>query len=274
MSGAAPLLSVITPSRERAPLLLEKLAALKLQDLNPALFEWVICLDGGDEPSATALGKALSSGPPGFPVRITETATQVGPGVARNRAAELAGGRILLFSDDDCLPAPDCLRLHVEAQVEPAAWVGAIRFSDAAPGADWRPERVGWWNVNGANTSVPATSFRQAGGFPDYLDGYGGEDLGLGFLLMKEGLPIRALPAATVTHAGPATRRSEHPERWRQAGANAARLARRHPEMAGRLGVQGWQLLLKRLAVPFLGRRGRLEAAYLEGAATQRRKER
>jgi len=273
MTSPVPLLSVITPSRDRAGLLLRKLAALREQDLQPELFEWVICFDGGDPEAARALEDALESEPSQFAVRLTETVTQVGPGVARNRAVELAAGRILLFSDDDCLPATDCLRLHVQAQAEPAVCVGALRFSDAEPGSDWRPARVDWWNVNGANTSVPTENFRQVGGFPDYLEGYGGEDLALGFLLKKAGLELRALPAATATHVGPATRRGGQPERWRQAGANAVRLAGRHPEMAERLGVQGWQLLLKRLAVPFMGRRGRLEAAYMQGAAAQRRKE-
>lgn len=272
--AAPPLLSIITPTRQRGQLLLRKLGALREQNLQPELFEWVLCFDGGDAEARAVLEHALDGEPPGFAVRITETVARVGPGVARNRAAELASGRILLLSDDDCLPAPDCLSLHVQAQAQPAVYVGAIRFEGAAPGGDWRPASVGWWNVNGANTSVPAANFRHVGGFPDYLEGYGCEDVALGWLLQRDGLSPVALPAATVTHVGPAAGREGPPSRWREAGANAARLAQRHPEMAARLGVQGWQGLLKRLAIPFMGRRGRLEAAYLEGAAEVRRKER
>src|SRR5690606_29694907 len=114
---------------------------------------------------------------------------------------------------------------------------------------EWLPGRPGWWNVNGANTSLPLSVFEQVGGFPDYLQGYGGEDVALGYLLVRAGLELRSLPGAAVVHQGPATGRGGDPERWREAGANAARLARHHPATAYRLGVTPWQLRLKQLLV-------------------------
>ncbi len=267
MAAGGPVLSVITASRNRRELLLLKLQSLRNQDLQPGLFEWIVYLDGDADGSGEALEAELAARPPGFAVQVLHGEESSGPGQARNRAAELAAGRILHLSDDDCLLEPDCLRLHLHAQVEPAVYVGSIRFESEAGSEHWKPRRVGWWNVNGANTSMPATTFRETGGFPGYLLGYGGEDLGLGYQLEQAGLEVRALPQAVVRHQGADTRRSNNSEdRWYEAGANAMRLARRHPGMAGRLGVTRWQLALKRAVTPLMGRRGRLEAAYSRGA--------
>lgn len=267
MTGS-PVLSVLTASLDRRDLLLRKLASLREQELQPELFEWVLVLDGSTDGSREAVEAALAEHPANFSVTILENLVPTGVSLARNRAAAVARGRVLYMSDDDCLPAADALRLHLQAQGEPAVYVGSLQFED---GVSWRPGRTGWWNVNGANTSVPAVQFRQAGGFPDYLVGYGGEDLGLGYALSRAGLEVRPLPAAQAVHLGPASMRSGSPDRWFQAGANAMRMARRHPEMAGRLGVARWQLAIKQLITKLPGRRARLEAAYLRGAREQAR---
>ena len=263
---AQPVLSVVTASRNRRDCLLRKLDSLRAQTLQPGLFEWLVCLDATEDDSKDALQAELAARPPAFKVAVVESLVQVGPGPARNQAAAMAAGRVIYLSDDDCLPEPETLELHLKAQAEPAVFVGSIRFEDGGRGSHWRPSRVDWWNVNGANSSMPLGSFKAVGGFPDYLEGYGGEDLALGYQLHAAGLAIRPLPGAATVHLGKATGRGNNPDNWYQAGANAMRLARRHPEMAGRLGVEGWQLALKRILTPLLGRRGRLEAAYTRGA--------
>lgn len=265
---AAPLLSVITASRDRPELLARKLDSLIRQTLQPELFEWIVCLDQDSGESRQALEAAVTAAVPLFQVQVLDNPGRPGPGPARNHAASAAASRILYFSDDDCLPDPGTLRAHVAAQRQPAVYLGAIRFADSR--RPWLPRRPDWWNVNGANMGVPAASFVQAGGFPDYLLGYGGEDLGLGYALGQLGLEVSPLSGAAVTHLGPATGRGNNPDRWHQAGANAARLAARHPGMAARLGVSPWQLVLKRLAAPFIGR---FERGYLNGALAARREE-
>jgi len=270
MSGT-PVLSVITASHNRRDLLLRKLDSLVAQELQPGLFEWIVCLDGSTDGSLHALQEALRHSPPAFHVGITSTERR-GPGPARNAAVAQASGRILCFSDDDCMLESGTLKAHLGAQLEPAIYVGAIHFDVGGRLRKWLPPDPKWWNINGANISVPAEAFVRVGGFPDYLEGYGGEDLGLGYLLVKDGLEVRRLADASVTHIGEATSDRGDPERWRQAGANAARMAARHPGMATRLGVAGWQLGFKRITVPLLGGRGRWEQAYTEGALAERRR--
>lgn len=264
----APLLSVITASRDRPQLLSSKLDSLIAQTLQPELFEWIVCLDQDTGESRQALEAAVAAAAPLFRVLLLDNPHRPGPGPARNHAASAASSKVLYFSDDDCLPDPGTLRAHVAAQRQPAVYLGAIRFADSSQ--PWLPRHPDWWNVNGANMGVPVASFWQAGGFPDYLHGYGGEDLGLGYALKQHGLKVQPLKGAAVTHLGPATGRGNNPDKWRQAGANAARLAGRHPGMALRLGISPWQLALKRLAAPVIGR---FEREYLNGALAARREE-
>lgn len=265
------MISVVTASRDRAAALLAKLESLRTQELQPELFEWTLCLDGATDGSRQALEAELAERPPAFGVTVIENDGPRGPGPARNRAVARARGRILHFSDDDCTLEPGTLRAHLAAQQDSAAWLGAIRFEESGRIRTWLPRHPRWWNVNGANLSVPREVFLRAGGFPEYLVGYGGEDLALGYALTQGGVDLRPLPGAAVTHHGTATGRGGDPARWREAGANAMRLATRHPGMAERLGVAPFQLAVKRLAGPLLGKR---EAAYAAGALEQRRRDR
>jgi GT2 family glycosyltransferase len=270
-------LSVVTASRNRRELLLAKLQTLRQQTLPPERFEWLVCLDAATDGSAAALRQALETAPAAFGVTILETDVNVGAGAARNRCVALARGSTLYLSDDDCLLGPETLARHAAAQAEPAVVLGGITFRSGGSVSQWQVRRPGYWHVNGANTSLPAAAFRAAGGFPAWLEGYGGEDIVLGFLLQRAGLAIRLIRDAGVIHEGANTAAGGEPGKWRQAGRNAARIASRHPETAGPLGVAGWQLGLKRLLLPLaplLGARGRGEAAYLRGAREELRSQR
>lgn len=277
MTPAAGLtkLSVITASRNRRNLLLAKLRSLLEQTLPAERFEWLVCLDGTTDGSAGALSAALAEWKPAFEVSILELPASRGAGEARNRCAGVAQHDTLYLSDDDCLLLPDTLERHAAAQAEPAVVLGGITFRSAGeqPETEWLAARPRYWHVNGANTSLPASAFHAAGGFPDWLSGYGGEDIALGFQLEQAGLPIRMIPGAGVIHAGANTAAGSDPHKSWQAGRNAARIAARYPETAGRLGVARWQLNLKRalllVLAPLLGNRGRAETAYARGALAE-----
>ena len=95
MSGVSPEISVIVPVRDdpRVDDLLVTLAAQK--DAPP--YEVLVALDGSRR------GPRF---PAGLPVRLLELPAR-GPYAARNSAAREARGRILLFTDSDCLCPPD-----------------------------------------------------------------------------------------------------------------------------------------------------------------------
>jgi len=267
-----PYISVLTVAGGRPRELQRKAEAMAAQTLAPEKFEWVVCLNGGDDGSAATLAALQLP----FSLKVFETEARLSAAAARNLCAQRTCGSILLFSDDDCLPAPDALERHVAAQEEGlCAAIGSVAFEAAGERRLWRPSRVGFWNLNGANSSVPGVVFRQVGGFDEGLVGYGGEDLELGYRLAGAGLPFRALPSATAVHLGPDPRQGGDLAKARAAGANAARMAARHPALRWRLGVHPVQVTLKRWMFgvglgPLFRRLGggsvAYERAYLEGA--------
>ncbi len=267
------LLSVITVTHDRAPLLRQKLAALKAQTLAPEQFELVVLVNSCTDETE----KLLESAKTPYRLYVLRSQELLSPAPARNLCAAAATGRVLYFSDDDCLPAPGTLQKHLAAQRCPCVGAGGLEFVSANHTESWRPKRVGFWNLNGANTSVPTAAFRQVGGFDETLSGYGGEDVALGFALKE--LPFVALPGASAQHLGPNPVRSGDLDKAYSAGRNAQRLAGRYPALAYRLGVHWGLLALKRfllLGPPrFLWRlldaRYAYERAYLLGALEEKR---
>jgi len=106
---AAPTVSVVIPSYGRRESLSRALQALCAQTLPRDLSEVIVCDDGSPEPLEPAIAH--------FDDRLALTVvrqTHAGPAAARNEAARHASGRILAFTDDDCVPAEDWLQLLVE----------------------------------------------------------------------------------------------------------------------------------------------------------------
>lgn len=268
----APTVSVVTATAGgRLELLRRKLDALAGQSLAPTSIEWVVCDDGGREPR---LRELLAERPP-LEVKLTALDRPGGPGAARNAALALAEGEVVYLSDDDCVPAPHTIEAHLKAQEAAgrpgAATVGGLLFEPPGGRAKAaRPSRVGWWQVNGANTAVPAAALREVGGFDASLEGYGVEDVLLGYRLTELGLRFVALPDALAVHVGPDPMDGHDLDKPESAGRNAARAARLHPRLAHRLGVSLPLLVAKRALLPplarALGGRFAAELAYARGA--------
>ncbi|MBS3933791.1 MAG: glycosyltransferase [Truepera sp.] len=271
-------LSVITVTRNRPQLLAQKLASLAAQTLPPDRFELVICVNGCEQGSLELLNGVDTP----FSMKVLSFATNEGAAKARNACAKQAQGEAIYLSDDDCLLFPDTLAQHLAAQrLAPVVAVGAIYFEHDGASRVWRPGRVGYWNVNGANTSLPRVSFEAVGGFDESLSGYGGEDILLGYRLKQAGLGFMALPEARVRHLGPDPQRSGDRDKARMAGKNAVKIVARHPNLAFRLGVHPLSLWAKRvLLAPPLGLVWQrldsvsytYERAYLAGALEEKRR--
>jgi GT2 family glycosyltransferase len=266
-------LSLITATVGRYESMMHKLQSLERQNASTGSFEWVVCGSPGDR-TIEMLRESFAS----FPIRLIESREQ-SVGARRNLASNAARGDILLLSDDDCIHAPDCVTSHIEAQATPCVAIGAIRFREGRRSRLWQPRRVGFWNVNGANTSFPRDAFQKVGGFDLAIRGYGGEDVLLGYSLSKAGLPIVSLAQAVVDHLGPDAMASGSLDKARSAGGNAFRISSRYPELAFRLGVHPALLFLKQAFLNGLvarlvhDARYRYELAYLEGALAARKEE-
>lgn len=287
---AEPLLSVLTPSHNRRESLLRKLVSLREQELQPGLFEWVVSFDRDSDGSQQALEEELNRRPPAFRVVLTTNPGRPGAAAARNHAATLAQGRLLLFSDDDVLLPPGCLAAHLAEHRDAAAAVvsGDLRLpAERRTGVGREPfEQPGgrgrdglWINITGANTSLPAETFHAVGGYDESFSAYGGEDSDLGLRLRRHGSRIIRSAAAWAYHDGSVL---ADVDKAFSAGRAGVRVWRKHGDLepALMLGVHPLLIQVKRAAMlpPFrwLMRPAvrAYEEAYLRGALAELRENR
>jgi glycosyltransferase involved in cell wall biosynthesis len=99
-----PLATVIIPTWNRHGLLRDLLESLKVQTQDPATFEVIVIDDGSTDGTPDLLARMREEFPCAFTAHRMET--NCGPVVARNFAARMARGRLLIFTDSDCRVSP------------------------------------------------------------------------------------------------------------------------------------------------------------------------
>lgn len=197
------LVSVIIPTYERPDALARCVQALAAQTLDASDYEILLVDDGSSRPPRIDLPRNA---------RLLRQAN-AGPATARNRGAAEARGRLLAFTDDDCLPDPDWL-LHLTQALhdQPGALVGGVTlnaltdnvFSQASQDVvtflQRRGEAAGSPFVASNNIALSAQSFRALGGFDTRYRGAGGEDRALCREWHAQGRPLATVPGAIVRH--------------------------------------------------------------------------
>lgn len=229
-AAASLLVSVVVPYYERQDQLDRLLAGLDCQTLPPARFEVVVADDGSRvAPSVGEHAYAVSV--------VSQPDDGFRAAAARNLGASATTGEVIVFLDQDCVPAPDYLekvqsvtsgpwdltlghRLHAELDGWTPQQVGAwLTGSGAAPEmleepawmldgyertADLtRPDDRAYQLVISAVLSVNRALHERIGGFDESLRSYGGEDWDYGHRAIVAGADLRWLADALVWHDGP-----------------------------------------------------------------------
>jgi GT2 family glycosyltransferase len=267
--------SVIVPSYQRRQTLELVLQGLVRQTLAPSEFEVIVVLDGSTDSSAAMLAEWTRNGK--LPNLRWEWQPNQGQAAARNAGVRRAQGPILIFLDDDIVPAPDLLAVHLEHhwQDEPLAVLGDCRVVREQADSFYRLYVWAWWEDKfhtralpnrqvsyrdfcAGNVSLRHADFLRAGGFDSAFRGYGGEDFELGYRLLLAGVRFVADRRAQARHyhgtTVPGALRVA-----RQEGAADVLLGRKHPALRRGLPLiyAPWDLygLWIRMAVvaPWLG---------------------
>lgn len=212
-AGAAP--SVLTLVRGRVDRLRNLMRGLARQTLLPRelVIAWMQPERAPDLPD------------PGCPVRHIHVPGEPMPlAAARNRAAEAAGGELLVFLDVDCIPSPTLTEAYARAGVtarglflgevlylppdavagepDPAVLDRLGRAHPARPslpetGLRPEPDAGQLW---GLSFALPAASWRSVGGMDEAFEGYGGEETDLAARLGASGLPTFWVAGARAYH--------------------------------------------------------------------------
>lgn len=248
--------SIIIPTYNRAEALRRCLQGIMALAYDRDRFE-VIVVDDGSEYSPEKVLKEVTD----WPVRWQQQAN-AGPAAARNAGAAIANGRLLCFTDDDCIPHPNWLT-HLIAQFEqiPTAVLGGQTINRLpenpyatasqllidylyhhyrAPGA----ETPRFFTSN--NLALAANLFRQMGGFDTTMPLAAGEDREFCERWHLAGRPLCFVPEALVYHAHPLTLR-----RFWQQHFNYGRGAWQFRQRVGQVKLEQWGFYGRLLAYPW-----------------------
>lgn len=194
------LISVIVPVRDHPDGVKQLVACLSSQTLAADRFEVIIADDGSTEELPKLLTHRCRS------IRVTRGAAS-NSYVARNRAAKLARGQLLAFTDADCLPRTDWLARGAEALRWADIVGGHVELLLPARATTWaiidatlfdQARFVAMGKAATANLFVSRTLFEQHGGF-DPTQPSGG-DWDFVERCVRSGARLAYAPDAVVEH--------------------------------------------------------------------------
>jgi GT2 family glycosyltransferase len=196
----APALSIIIPTYNRLPRLLQVLDAIAGQTFQRDAFEVIVVSDGSNDGTDDCLNRLR------LPLNLTfASQDNRGPAAARNAGIALAKGDILLFIDDDVVPLPELvaehMRIHRAAGKDlvvigpmltpphhrlgaPVRWEQAMllrQYEAFATNSSWPTYRQFYTG----NASLPARMLKQVGSFDERFRR--AEDIELAFRLAQTG---------------------------------------------------------------------------------------
>ena len=224
MSSEQPFFSIVIPSYSRPDRLLSCLQAVERLNYPRDRYEVIVVDDGSPESLQHVVDRLGNR-------ELVQFVRQAhaGPATARNTGAARARGEFVVFTDDDCAPAPDWLRcLAGRFASSPHAMLGgrtnnALRTQICASASQllidflyaWynaEPDQARFFTSN--NMALPAEAFRQIGGFDVRFPLAAAEDRDLCERWFREGRPMIYVSEACVHHAHSLTLRDFWRQHW------------------------------------------------------------
>lgn len=200
-----PDFSVVIPTSQQSPLLLKCLDALAQQKLPRDQYE-IIVVDDDNSPDTAAtvtlfLKQVIASGGP-LEIRYLGQSQSRGPAAARNRGWRAARGRIIAFTDDDCLPQPTWLSAALLSFQRGAQVVtGQLHVTlPNSPKPAAAPQYLESGDLLSANCFCRKSVLERVGGFEEAFYFAWREDNDLQFKFIEAGIPISRCPQAIVIH--------------------------------------------------------------------------
>ncbi len=246
--------AVVIPSHGRRDSVQALVAALLDQEYPAHKLEIIVSLDGDVDGSALALKAKF-----GERIRVVE-GDRGGAGLARNRGAAQSRSEILIFLDDDVVPAHShVIAAHEAAHANLGLEVAIGGLHTRVTGSDLTSRMIrNWWNdhsrrletldsptfsdVSTGNLSINSAAFHRIGGFVGLPRR---EDWELGYRLLVNGVKIGVAVGADVIHKTD-TNLAEALVDRRLEGRGDAAIVGRFPEAYALLPLGQWHTLTAR----------------------------
>lgn len=236
--------SVVTPTRDRAPVLARCLGAVTKQSLDPARYEIVVVDDGSTDDTPAVVAAAQRGAR--CEIRMFRLPQRSGIPTARNLAVREARGDLIVFVDSDEFAPPTFLAAHLDCHLRAGRSIicrGPVIVTQSLD----RPfdTRYGILDISTAyfdtdNSSVRREDLFRAGLFDETFSPYGWEGLDLGFRLRALGLRRVFRRDAPIYHYRPEISSDELPALFtkeKERALTALRFIEKNPTLEARLAV-------------------------------------
>ncbi len=199
--------SVVVPTFKRPDLLARCLVALLEQDFAPRDYEIIIVDDAACDTTRqqverwAARAKICDQTVRYLPMAGADSSH--GPAAARNRGWQAAHGRIIAFTDDDCIPAPGWLRAGVAALKDDIVAVAGrliVPLPDMPTDYEYNASQMAECDFVTANCFYRRDALMMIGGFDERFSAAWREDSDLIFTLQEQGARCTTAPQALVIH--------------------------------------------------------------------------
>ena len=272
MSEAAPAVSVVAATRNRAERLEGLLRSLREQTLPAGSFEVVVVDDASTDRTPAVLERERLLG--ALHLRVITRSRRGGPATARNQGWRAARAPLVAFTDDDCVAAPEWLAAGQAAASDPGTFVQgrtdpvARELPRLGPFARTLQIHELGPHYETCNMFYPQAMLEALGGFEESFPDPGGEDADLAWRAIGAGFEAVFAEDARVYHAvnelGPLGK-LRVAARW----TGAMQAYARHPQLRSASLTYGvfWKgshyLLVRALLGLLLRRRAPLVAGWL-----------
>ena len=204
-----PSVSIVIPARNVGAFLDRVLLGVSSQDAGEVELEILVADDGSTDDTPV---RAAASG--ATVVACIPPGGEGNPAAARNQAAELARGHILVFLDSDCVPQPGWLRALLARFAKGETCVGgSLELPDGLPPSARCDYYCGWYHVHAkarggpvlnhppGNIAVERRLFLECGGYVVHQPlAYSHEELRWQAELQRRGHRIYFEPSMRVDH--------------------------------------------------------------------------
>ncbi|MCE7064929.1 glycosyltransferase family 2 protein [Dyadobacter sp. CY326] len=198
-------LSVVIPTYRRPELLRRCLEAIRQQICPDCSFEVLVISDGPD-PVTESLMLEFNQNFPDFPLKYHPLPAKRGPAAARNLGWRKSAGELIVFTDDDCIPASSWLdaywsAFHLRGKLL-IGFTGKVEVPVPERPTDYQKNvaHLSTAEFITANCACSRAALELVGGFDEDFPIAWREDSELQFKLLKEQLPIVHVREALVCH--------------------------------------------------------------------------
>lgn len=201
-----PEFSVVIPTHKQPALLLKCLDALGHQQLPRHQFEIIVvdeCNSPETETAVQLFAKQIARNGSLLEVRYLGQPERRGPAAARNRGWRAARGRVIAFTDEDCLPEPAWLSSAYACFQRGSQVLSGqlrVRLPQQPSPLDRTATILKRTEFIAANCFCLKSTLERVDGFEEAFDTAWREDCDLQFKFIQAGIPISKCPQAVVVY--------------------------------------------------------------------------